>query len=236
MCGRFTLTNPRRLVEAGFGELAVADGEVPARFNIAPSQPVLVLPNREPRALDAFRWGLIPYWAKDERIGAKLINARAETVSEKPAFRRAFAKRRCLVPADGFFEWEKKHGRGKKTPIYIRRRDGQLFAFAGLWEVWRPKGRDPVHSCTIITTEPNALVAPIHDRMPAMLLPEDYERWLDPDPQTDDGLTELLRPYPAELLEAYAVDPQVNSPQLDAPECIEPVAHTSRTPEQQKLF
>ncbi|MBD2100164.1 SOS response-associated peptidase [Leptolyngbya sp. FACHB-261] len=218
MCGRFSQTRSAAIVAEAF-QLA----EVPPldpRYNIAPTQPVAVIrctAEQPQRQLQQLRWGLIPSWAKDASIGSKLINARAETVAEKPSFRSAFSQRRCLVLADGFYEWQRLE-RGKQ-PFYIRVGEGEPFAFAGLWERWRgPDGE--VESCTLLTTEPNELMRPIHDRMPVILQPQDYDLWLDPSVREPAQVQPLLHPYPAEAMTAYTVSKQVNSPANDSPECI----------------
>jgi putative SOS response-associated peptidase YedK len=180
------------------------------------------------RQLGTFKWGLVPSWAKDPSIGSRMINARAETVSSKPAFRRLLQRRRCILPADGFYEWQRL-GSGKKQrkqPFFIRRRDGKPMALAGLWEVWKPRDdadAEWLRSATIITGEPNELVGRIHDRMPVILPEEAWDAWLDPKNIDVDQLTELLVPYPAELLEAYPVDTLVNSVQNDGPDLIAPL-------------
>jgi putative SOS response-associated peptidase YedK len=167
------------------------------------------------------RWGLIPSWADDPKIGYKLINARAETVAGKPAFRNAFRQRHCLIPADGFYEWHAA-GTKAKQPWHIRRKDGRPFAFAGLWEHWNAPESPPVESCTIITTDANEVVRPIHDRMPVILDPADYAAWLDPrDPTIAQ---ELLRPCPAEVMTAFPVSSMVNNPKNEDPRCLEAVA------------
>ncbi len=221
MCGRYTLTeSPRRVAE--HFRLRVGSDLLP-RYNVAPSQPVAaVREGDQGRELVMLRWGLIPHWAKDTRIGYSLINARAETVAEKPAYRAAFRKRRCLIPASGFLEWAKL-GRVKQ-PYHFRRRDGGPIAFAGLWECWESPDGELVESCSIITTEANGLVAPLHDRMPVLIDPADFDLWLDPACQRAEDLAPLLRPYPAEAMEAVAVSPLVNSPKNDDPECLAPVA------------
>jgi len=226
MCGRFTLTRPDRLLDAHEGIEGVGDhgeialpGDLRPRYNIAPSQPVLVLPNTEPPGLALHRWGLIPHWASNETAGHRMINARAETLASKPAFRQAFVRRRCLVLADGFYEWQVL-GRAK-TPIYIRRRDRRPFAFAGLWEVWRPPGREPIQSCTIVTTEPCPLLAPIHDRMPVILRPEHVAPWIASTRRDPEQLAPLLAPIDEGLLETYPVSKLVNTPAFDDPACIE---------------
>jgi len=219
MCGRYTLTTkPGRLVES-FG-LDEPPADLAPRYNIAPSQEVAVVPNAEPRRLQWFKWGLVPGWAKDPAIGNRMINARAETVADKPSFRAAFRSRRCLVLADGFFEW-KRDGR-RKTPVYIRLKSRAPFAFAGLWETWKPSAGEPLRSCTVITTAPNELVADIHDRMPVILAPDAYAIWLSAEAPDPDVLATLLVPYPAGEMEAFAVSTLVNAPTHDQPECIEP--------------
>jgi putative SOS response-associated peptidase YedK len=225
MCGRFTLTiDPAQLVQQ-FNLSAPPPADLGPRYNIAPTQPVAVIANEDgPRKLELFQWGLIPSWAKDAKIGNSLINARAETLAEKPAFRTALKRRRCLVLADGFYEWQKLEGR--KQPMYIQLKDGQPFAFAGLWETWRPGGADsPVlKTCTIITTEPNALTATIHNRMPVILPPADYEAWLTPGELPAVEALALLHTYPAEAMQARPVSTAVNSPAHDSETCIQPLA------------
>jgi putative SOS response-associated peptidase YedK len=219
MCGRFTLTTkPHRLRER-FG-LDTAPDEVPPRYNIAPSQPLWVIPNRTRRLLRPARWGLIPHWASDAAIGHRMINARAETLATRAAYRTALERRRCLIPADGFYEWQRV-GR-TRTPFYVRRPDAEPFAFAGLWDVWRPADGDPIASCTIITSESNETLSGIHDRMPVILAPEVYDAWLAPAPQPADLFRPWLVPCPPEWLEAYRVTDLVNSPEHDEPACIIP--------------
>jgi putative SOS response-associated peptidase YedK len=200
-----------------FGELKALQQ---ARYNIAPSQQVLVR-THDRAELQLFRWGLIPFWAKDEKIGYSLINARAETLAKKPAFREALAKRRCLVPADGFYEWWKNADSGK-TPFYIRMKTEAPFAFAGLWETWRGPAGELIKSCTIITTPANVLLRPIHDRMPAIMPPKHFQRWLDPEQAAPAVAAELLKPYPARELEAIIVSRQVNSVKNDSAALIAP--------------
>jgi putative SOS response-associated peptidase YedK len=220
MCGRYTLATSTKVLVERF-RLAAEAPDLRPRFNIAPSQPVAVVANRPERRLELFLWGLIPSWAKDPAIGNRMINARAETLAEKPSFRDTLKRRRCLVLADGFFEW-RKDGK-QKTPIYVRLRSREPFAFAGLWDMWRPAEGDEIRSCTIVTTDANGLLAPVHDRMPVILPPETYEVWLDPRPRESRDLQGLLRPYPDESMEAYPVSRLVNSPTNDRPECIERV-------------
>lgn len=221
MCGRFTLTVDGEQLAEQLDLPAVP--EIAPRYNIAPTQPVAAVRASMAagrRELTYFHWGLIPSWAKDLKIGARMINARAETAAEKPAFRAALKYRRCLVPADGFYEWQKTNG--KKQPIYIKMADGRPFAFAGLWEHWQGADGSEIESCTLLTTTPNDLVRPIHDRMPVILHPEDYDLWLDPKMQTAGPLQPLLQPYPAEEMTLYPVSTLVNTPQIDDPRCIEP--------------
>ncbi|HQP42154.1 MAG TPA: SOS response-associated peptidase [Thermoanaerobaculales bacterium] len=221
MCGRFTLTVSARVLGQLF-DVPEPEGIVP-RYNIAPTQQVLVARSAEGgRELTGVRWGLIPHWADDPSIGNRMINARGETVATKPAFRSAVKHRRCLIPADGFYEWQKA-GAGKQ-PHLIRFADGRAFAFAGLWEGWRPRdGGVPVDSCTIVTTTPNRLVAALHDRMPVILPPAAFEEWLRPEPLPEPRLEELLAPYPDHEMEAFAVSRRVNSPAYDGPECAVPL-------------
>lgn len=220
MCGRFTLTSDLDRLEERFAFRAAASSYAP-RYNIAPTQPVLAVIDAEERRAELLRWGLIPSWAKEASIGDRMINARAETVAEKPSFRRALQKRRCLVLADGFYEW-KKEGK-KKTPMYIALKPHEPFGFAGLWETWRAPDGETIHSCTIITTTPNSLMEPIHNRMPVILPKEQEALWLDRTIEDPAILTPVLLPYPAAAMEAYAVSPFVNSPRNDTLSCIEPL-------------
>lgn len=221
MCGRFTLAQPTAVLARLF-DLEEPPGGL-ARYNIAPSQPVLAVRVGQERQREWawFQWGLVPSWAQDPTVGARLINARSETVAEKPAFRAAFRARRCLIPADGFYEWRKSNGR--RQPYYICLREGSPFAFAGLWEHWEGPEGSVLESCTILTTQPNELIRPLHDRMPVILPPEAYERWLDPDWRKPEGLLSLLRPYPAEAMIAYPVRFLVNNPKNEGAELIKPI-------------
>jgi putative SOS response-associated peptidase YedK len=190
------------------------------RYNVAPTQSVMSIIDGPARKVELFQWGLIPSWAKEVPSGGGLINARAETIAEKPSFRHAFRSRRCLIPADGFYEW-RRDGR-VKIPTYVRLRSKEPFAFAGIWEKWTgPEGRE-IRSCTIITTEPNALMKPIHNRMPAILKPKDEQEWLAPGTSEVRRLVGMLRPYPDEEMEAYEVSRFVNAPGNDSAQCIEP--------------
>jgi putative SOS response-associated peptidase YedK len=222
MCGRFTLTADLDSIQAAFPWLEMQPGLQP-RYNIAPTQPVAVASNDGKNRLDYFVWGLIPSWAKDPQIGSRMINARGETLAEKPSFRSALRRRRCLILADGFYEWRQEPGGKRKTPMYIRLADGTPFAFAGLWEVWRPPDGSEVYSCTIITTEPNSLMASIHNRMPVILPPESYPAWLASGERNPQDVLPLLQPYPPEAMAAYPVSTLVNSPANDLPACIQPV-------------
>lgn len=222
MCGRFTLRAPASAVAEQF-----AIFEVPPfapRFNVAPTQPVAVVRSAPEapelgRELVWLRWGLIPSWAKDPSIGDRMINARAETVAEKPAYRAAFRRRRCLVVADGFYEWQKTGP--KKQPYFIHMQDDRPLAFAGLWESWEGADASAIESCTLLTTEPNELVASIHNRMPVILARESYPQWLDPRAADPNQLRPLLVPYPGDQMAAYPVTTYVNSPAHDDARCIE---------------
>ena len=232
MCGRFTLrTSPGEVAEVF--EVA-GPVQLTLRYNIAPTQSIAAVRQTEAgaRELALLRWGLIPSWAKDASIGSSLCNARAEGIATKPAFRAAFKRRRCLIPADGFYEWQKFAASPKqKQPYYITLDEG-LFAFAGLWEFWKgPEGG--VESCTLITTDPNELMAPIHDRMPVILPRAVWPVWLDAAVEEPDVLTSLLQPYPAERMRATPVSTLVNSAKNEHPDCIRPVEKPSR---QQDLF
>jgi putative SOS response-associated peptidase YedK len=224
MCGRYTLTvDPADLREA-FPGLTFPEDMTP-RYNVAPSQPVAVVANNGKQAVEFFKWGLVPSWAKDVSIGNRMINARGETLAEKPSFRAAYRRRRCLVLADGFYEWKAEPGQKSKTPMFIKLKSGEPFAFAGLWEVWHPDQADVLLSCAIITTTPNALMEKIHDRMPVILPAKAYDLWLDPAEQTPDALRaldKLLKPYPAAQMTALPVSRAVNDPKNDSPECIQP--------------
>jgi putative SOS response-associated peptidase YedK len=226
MCGRYTSRTPAADLAEYFGVDEAVAAELGERFNVAPTDEVYaVAESKEGRRLGTFRWGLVPFWAKDTKVGAKMINARAEGLLDKPAYRRPFERRRCIIPADGFYEWERVSST-KKQPWYITRADGKPMAFAGLWESWRPvKDSDEgkVRSCVIITGEPNEKVARLHDRMPVMLPPEAWDAWLDPANDDVDALQSLLVPAPAALFELVPVGTAVNTVTNDGPELIEPV-------------
>ena len=217
MCGRFSLSQEASAIAELF-DLAEVPNLEPG-YNIAPTQLVsTVLRTPHDRQLRMLRWGLIPAWAKDPAIGARMINARSETVTEKPSFRTAFRHRRCLVVADGFYEWQRQER--KKQPFYFRLQDQQAFAFAGLWEHWKAPDDEVIESCTILTTEANELLRPIHDRMPVILDRKDYDLWLDPAVQNHEPLQHLLHPYQAEAMMSYPVSTKVNNPTHNTPECI----------------
>lgn len=265
MCARFTLRASAEVV-AGLFEVDELPAE-PPRYNIAPTQPVVAVIERKAggRAAKLFQWGLIPSWAKDPSIGPRLINARAESLAERPAFKNALARRRCLIPADGFYEWAEipeEYGAGgleigkregpkdaqqnlfpdldedpnskletphskrkarKKQPYYIGLKDFSVFAFAGLWEFWEQPGGDTLYTCAIITTEPNELVRPMHDRMPVILRHQDYEAWLDRKIKNLSTLRSMLGPFPAEEMNAYPVSNVVNNANNETPDCVAPL-------------
>lgn len=224
MCGRFTNQAKYDEIEKEFKVASLNSRLLPPRFNIAPTQPIEVVSMPESVwILSQLRWGLIPFWAKDEKIGNKLINARAETLSEKPSFREAFKSRRCIIPASGFYEW-KKQSDGAKQPFYFFLKDKKVFGFAGLWESWidqKTGGR--LESCAIVTTEANETLKPVHDRMPVILKPENYTQWLDAKENDTEKLQKFLAPYPADRMDSYAVSKRVNNPESDSPELIQPL-------------
>lgn len=222
MCGRFIMTvDPAQLRDA-FPWLDIREDWEP-RFNIAPTQPVAVVPNRGDNRLDFFQWGLIPSWAKDPAIGNRMINARAETLAEKASFRNAYRRRRCLILADGFYEWKVEVAQKRKQPVLIKMDSGEPFGFAGLWETWSSPQGTQVNSCTIITTEPNDLVREIHNRMPVILEKDAHQLWLDPNEKRPQDLQHLLKPYPAREMVAFPVSTMVNSPNNDSPACVVPL-------------
>jgi putative SOS response-associated peptidase YedK len=226
VCGRFTSKTPVTDLAEYFGVDEVVAPDLGARFNVAPTdETYAVAESSEGRRLGTFRWGLVPFWAKDLKIGAKMINARAESLLDKSAFRRPFERRRCIIPADGFYEWERVSGK-RKQPWYITRHDGKPLAFAGMWDSWRPvKGSDEgkLRSCVIITGEPNEAIARLHDRMPVLLAPESWDAWLDPANDVVASLQQLLVPAPSELFDLVPVSTLVNTVTNDGPELIERV-------------
>lgn len=218
MCGRFTLTIDINSVGKAFNVPVPPSLQAAPRYNIAPTQNVVSILSNGTAHLDLLRWGLIPSWSKDESIGSKMINARAETLAEKPSFKRLLTTKRCLVIADGFYEWRKEQS--GKTPMYITLKDHQPFAFAGLWDTWCNPAGEQIRTCTLITTQPNALVSTIHNRMPAILSSEAQQAWLDVSLHDEHVLLPLLAPFPAEEMSARPVSRLVNNPQYDSAELI----------------
>jgi putative SOS response-associated peptidase YedK len=219
MCGRFTLRATGKSLAHCF-DMAKGPIILP-RYNIAPTQDILVVrvDDEKKREFSLLRWGLIPEWAEDPSIGSKLINARADTLRSKPAFRQAFRRRRCLIPADGFFDWQ--HQGNTTQPMLIARTDGRPFAFAGLWELWHSGGRT-IESCTIITTDADHFMAEVHDRMPVVIAPDDYDRWLTGNPDEAEEL--LHHPANSDDLTMFPVSTKVNNPHNDVPQCVAPIA------------
>lgn len=226
MCGRYSLATFQDQLAAEFDLIDVE--RIEPRYNIAPTQtaPVVRVTGKEGnRLLGALRWGLVPFWAKDPAIGNRMINARSEGVESKPSFRAPFKRQRCLIPTTGFFEWKRLAGgtrsKPNKQPYCIRMDDERVFAFAGLWDRWKDPDGEVIETYTILTTEPNDSVRPLHNRMPVILAPDDYAQWLDPEIQNPDALLPLLKPYADEDLIAYPVSKQVNNPKNDTPACVE---------------
>ena len=219
MCGRFTRYSSLEILKKSF-QLQEVAGDVSPSYNIAPLQPVAAVMRHDVNRLERFRWGLVPSWAKDRTLAARLINARAETLSDKPSFRSLFKQRRCLIAANGFYEWTADGG--QKQPWYFSLSSGGPFAFAGLWDTWKGE-EDPYHSCTIITTAADESVLPIHDRMPVILAPEVYVDWLDPQNQDNTRLNAILREGRAGGLKRFPVSKRVNSICHNDFACIEPV-------------
>jgi putative SOS response-associated peptidase YedK len=224
MCGRFTLTaTVDQLVDRFDVEFFLEQEEYLPSYNVAPSQSVLaVINNGSHKRMGFLRWGLIPPWAKDMSIGYKMINARAETLSEKPSFRNAYKNKRCLIVADSFYEWKRIDSK-TKTPMRIKLKSDELFAMAGLWESWKSPEGKTIYSCSVITTQPNELVQDIHDRMPVILKPEDEKNWLDPSISDTSKLQSLLKPLEPSLMEAYEVSPLVNSPKNNSIQLIQKI-------------
>lgn len=238
MCGRFTSTTEPAALATYFGAADVVADDLGRRYNVAPTDEVYAVAESkdgEERRLGSFRWGLVPFWSKDPSAGSRMINARSETILTSRAFKRSFTNRRCIVPADGFYEWEPLPGSRRKQPWYLTRTDGDVFAFAGLWDSWRPerrsreaRGDERMVSCTIITTDANEVVRPIHDRMPVVLPPSAWDVWLDPANDDVDDLARLLVPAPDELVVATPVRPLVSNVRNDGPELIEPLPDEDR--------
>ncbi len=222
MCGRIILTSaPHVLAEKFFLDMVP---DLMPRFNIAPTSDIAAVvpnPRSEGRLLKMFRWGLVPPWSPGPEVGAKMINARSETVLEKPSFREGFTSRRCLVPVDGFYEWQKRDG--IKQPFLFRKKDRGILALAGLWAHWEYPGGRQLNTCTILTTAANSTMRPIHHRMPVILPEKDWKIWLDLPPDKAETLTEMLQPCAADILLAHPVTTRVNSPAFDTPECLTPV-------------
>jgi putative SOS response-associated peptidase YedK len=222
VCGRYRLSRRKRLVEEYFDSTGYDDWT--PRYNVAPTQPVPIIrqnPKQPRRELSLVRWGLIPWWAKDSSGSAGMINARSETAATKPAFRCALKLRRCLIPADGFYEW-KRNGK-EKQPYCFEVNDGQLFAFAGIWERWKDPGGQTLETCSILTTTPNAVTAAVHDRMPVILEPDNYDLWLDPGMKDANDACEMLKPYDARLMRSFPVSNRVNHAGNDGEECSTPI-------------
>ncbi|GAC1488641.1 MAG: SOS response-associated peptidase [Ktedonobacteraceae bacterium] len=223
MCGRFTLIHDIQSIAKAFNASVPASLQLAPRYNIAPTQDIVTVLREKPEEqaqLALLRWGLIPSWAKEESIGSRMINARAETLAEKASFKRLLNSRRCLVVADGFYEWAQEPGAKAKTPMYIKLNNGEPFAFAGLWDSWKDPHGEQVRTCTIITTEPNELMARMHNRMPVILPPQAREEWLDPTNRDLPLLTHLLSAYPAAEMQARPVSRLVNDPKHDGAELI----------------
>ncbi|HEX8397659.1 MAG TPA: SOS response-associated peptidase [Pyrinomonadaceae bacterium] len=230
MCGRFSLGASDAEILAEFKAAREQAEEHQKRFNIAPSQIIAAVRQIESeRILSGLKWGLIPNWAKSADIGNKLINARAETITEKPSYKNAFRSRRCLIPVSGFYEWQRTGDKGAKQPFYFYLKDKPVFGFAGLWESWTDKeSGEEIESCTIITTEANEVLEPVHDRMPVIIKPEDYELWLDEKVKDTGKLEKLLAPYPAGEMSSHSVSRQVNSPSFDDEELIKQAEYNSK--------
>lgn len=235
VCGRYRLSRRKELVEDYFGTVSDDEDWIP-RYNIAPSQPVLVIRQdaREPvRRLSTMRWGLIPSWAKDASIGYKTINARAETAATTASFCEPLKSQRCLIPADGFYEWERKGT--TKQPFCFEVNDGEMFGFAGLWDRWMSPQKEMIESCTILTTTPNSVLADIHDRMPVILRPDHYDLWLDPAFRNMASISEMLKPFESTVMRRYPVSTRINQVLNDDAECSTPVV-LNDLPAQARLF
>ena len=227
MCGRYVAAAPPSEIAKYFAASAPTETVLEPSYNVAPTNEVYAVVERDDeRRLEPLRWGLVPLWAKDLAMGSKMINARAEGIAKKNAYRHAFRKQRCIIPADGFYEWKVVEGQKRKQPMFIHRVDGEPLAFAGLWETWRGPERndEPLYTCTIITTSANETMAPVHNRMPVILPPDKWEEWLDPDMQDIDELEKFLLPAPSSLLTLYPVSTGVNHVRNKGPELIIPQA------------
>lgn len=220
MCGRFVLAANPQIVQQAF-ELSAAPAQMQPRYNIAPTQPVMVITNENPKEATYHKWGLIPSWAKDMSMAAKMINARSESAAEKPSFRAAFRRRRCIIPTDGFYEWQ-EHGPDKKTPMFVHRPDRELYGMAGLWEIWHDPDGGELRTCAILTTDANSFMQQYHHRMPVILHKEDYSLWLSGDEEPLPVLQGLMKAYDEDGLQAYPVSKAVNKVSNDSPALIEP--------------
>lgn len=221
MCGRFVLKDNIKDLSSCFHIDDFDDLFPEPRYNICPGQNVPVIIMKDRKMFIMMRWGLVPSWSNDPLIGFQMINARAETLTQKPSFKNSFKKHRCIIPCSGFYEWE-KIDKKTKMPYYIRHKNGEPFALAGLWDEWNNDGGN-LTTFTIITTTPNKIIEPIHDRMPVILKAEDHDMWLNPDIKNTENVITLLKPYPAEEMELYEISTYVNNPKNDSPECIEPL-------------
>ena len=218
MCGRFVRSSSTKAIAAEFN-VGQASVEMVPSYNVAPTQKIVIINNKRTKQLMQCRWGFLPSWASGPSMGSNMINARAETVASKPAFKDAFIKQRCLVVADGFYEWQKVNN--KKTPVYIHLKSGRPFGFAGLYNPWTSAKGETICTCCIITTSANELLQPIHDRMPVIIPGDMEDLWLDPDEQNRETLLELLRPYPSGEMEMHKVSPKINSPAYNFPDALE---------------
>ena len=233
MCGRYRLSRRKQIIEEHFDSVSEDEAWSP-RYNIAPTQPIPVIrqnPKEAVRELSLVRWGLIPSWAKDASGASRMINARSETASSKPAFRDSLTSRRCLIPADGFYEWARTVK--SKQPYCFEVNDGELFAFAGLWDRWKDPSGNWIKTCSILTTTPNAVTSAVHDRMPVILDPDSYDLWLDPEMKDVGAASDLLKPYDARLMRSYPVSSRVNHVANDDGECSRPAEFA---PTQNRLF
>jgi putative SOS response-associated peptidase YedK len=233
MCGRYRLSRRKQIIEEHF-DTSRWDDDWEPRYNIAPTQPIAVIrqhPKEPVRQISIMRWGLIPSWARDASIASRTINAKAETAATKAAFRDPIRFRRCLIPADGFYEWVRRGT--SKQPFCFEVNDGELFAFAGLWDGWKDSNGKWVKTCSILTTTPNAVTSTVHDRMPVILDPDNYDLWLDPGMQNVAAVSELLKPYDASLMRCYPTSSRVNNVVNDDAECSQPIEFTEN---QSRLF
>lgn len=224
MCGRYTIAIEQKVLEKRFG-VKRYEGKHKPRYNVAPTQdnPVVLIQEQGKRIMVPMKWGLIPSWAKDESIRSRMINARIETIIQKPSFKSAFFKRKCLIPSDGYYEWKKTTKTGSKTPLRVVLKSRKPFAFAGLWSVWKNKAGESIRSYTIITTAADELIKRIHSRMPVIVKPENESLWIDPDVTDQDTLMKALVPIPADQIEMYEVTPLVGNPRNDVEKCIQPI-------------